>query len=126
MESHRTILGFVIVLVVSGCSLRAGATAEATCMETASSIGSDFTVAGAFSTTVGEIRSLIPGNPQPPLWPDLASNENAILCYLNGPIAKSPPGPNGQPYDRAAIAVFEDRETLVLAGYHDQLAVTAP
>jgi hypothetical protein len=124
MHTKSSLLGLAILSVLTGCSL--SQSPGSACARAADLMGPDFTVAGSFSTTVGAIRSLAPGDPQPPLWPDLAGNRNATLCYVDGPVAKSPPRPNASLYDRAAVAVYEDRQALVIAGYRDDLEVSAP
>ncbi len=88
------------------------------------------TVVASFNTTIGAIRALEPraGNPQ--LWPELAPDHPAVLCYIDGEIAKAPPpGSDGEisrPFDRAAVAIVDGDRQLIIAGYRDQLPVRAP
>jgi hypothetical protein len=78
---------------------------------------------GSFATTVGNIRSLEPAV-TPVRWPELTPDEEAVLCYLDGPVPKSLP--DGDPFDRAVIAVAPGHSELIMAGYQDRLPVRAP
>lgn len=88
------------------------------------------TVVGAFNTTVAAIRALEPRQAVPQRWPDLAADHPAVLCYIDGEVAKAPPpGPDGEvrpPFDRAVVAIVDGQSELIIAGYRDQLPVRAP
>jgi hypothetical protein len=58
------------------------------------------------------------------LWPGEAAEQKAVLCYLDGAIAKSPLG--GTPFDRAVVGAAAGDAELIMAGYRKDLAVTAP
>ena len=87
-------------------------------------------VVGSFNTTVGAVRALEPRAAQPQRWPELAPDHPAVLCYIDGEIAKAPPpGPNGEvskPFDRAVVAIVDGHSELIIAGYRDKLPVQAP
>lgn len=103
---------------------RTSSDAERVCSQEAKAYGPDFSVAGSFDTTVGSIRSIGARGPNPTLWPGEVAEHKAVLCYLDGPIAKSPPG--GTPFDRAVVGVAAGDPELIMAGYRKNLAVTAP
>jgi len=81
-------------------------------------------VVGAFDTTVGAIRGLEPRDVEPARWPNLSDGHPAVLCYIDGQIAKSPPG--GEPFDRAVIAVVDEQADMIAAGYRARLPIRAP
>lgn len=113
-------------LWLGGCSSTGP---DAVCADQARSYGADFVVAAAFETTVGRIRALEPGV-LPKRWPELPDASEAVVCYLDGPIAKGPPpGPDGvipRSFDRAVIGVASGHEDMLVAGYRDRLPVAAP
>jgi len=101
--------------------------AQATCEQQVGVYGPDFAVAGAFATTVGDIRS----DWLTPLWPDLGDGHPATLCYLDGPVAKAPPpaesGETNPSFDRAVVGVADDAHTdLLAAGYRETLPIVQP
>ena len=71
------------------------------------------------------VRRLWPLSPDP--WAGLAADHAAVVCYVDGTIAKSPPvGLDGKvpvPFDRAIVVVVDGASQLVVAGYRDQLPV---
>jgi hypothetical protein len=83
------------------------------------------TLVGSFDTTVGAVRSLQPRGGAPGLWPDLADDHPAVLCYIDAQIPKSGPE-SAEPYDRAVVAIVDGASQLVIAGYRDRLPVEAP
>ena len=82
------------------------------------------TVAAAFDTNVGAVRALEPLAAEPSRWPALPESHAAALCYIDGEIAKSPPG--GNPFDRAVIAIVDRGAPLIAAGYRDRVPVRPP
>jgi len=98
--------------------------AQKVCSQEVTDFGSAFLVAGAFDTTVGSIRSIGARGPNPTLWPSEPAEYKAVLCYLDGPIAKSPPG--GAPFDRAVVGVAAGDAEFIMAGYRKSLPVKAP
>jgi hypothetical protein len=120
MKATIALLGSILAL--AGCGLLAMDPA-AVCAEQARENGPDFSVAGSFATTVSKVRGLTPGA-APARWSELAEEAPAVVCYLDGPVPKAPPG--GDPYDRAVIAVAGEHAELIIAGYRDQLPVEAP
>jgi hypothetical protein len=113
----------LLVAVLSGCAFPQSDDASSTCVDVARDYGAEFQVVGSFATTVAGIRALTPGG-APERWPDLPPEQAAVLCYLDGPVPKSPPG--GNPYDRALVGVTPGHSELTIAGYRDQLPVLAP
>jgi len=73
----------------------------------------------AIPTTVGWARLMVPDHEDNRLWPDLASDDPAAMCYLDGPIPKSPP--MGQPFDRELVVVADGDGVMLMAGYRDNL-----
>ena len=92
----------------------------ATCLLEARDRGPEFIVSGALPATVEEVRALQP-QLQPARWPELAPQDPATLCYLDGPFGAAPGG--GDPYDRAVVAVAEGHSDLVIVGYQRDMAV---
>jgi len=87
--------------------------------------GPEARLVGSYTTTIGSIRSkffLFPVSPVP--WPSLTADQVAVICYIDGPVPKSPLG--GQPYNRSVVAIVDGQETFVMAGYQSQLPITAP
>jgi hypothetical protein len=115
-------LALPLALILAGCAfLRVGPVQI--CEGVARDYGPEFRVVGSFATTVGKIRSLEPGA-TPARWPELAAGQDAVLCYVDGPVPKSLPG--GDPFDRAVIAIAPGHSELIMAGYQDRLPVRAP
>lgn len=81
-------------------------------------------VVGSFITTVGAIRALESRPAVPARWPDLPPDHTAMLCYIDGQIAKAPPaGQDGEvpePFDRIVVGVVDSDSEMILAGYRDQ------
>jgi|GEM_PF-3198894 len=103
---------------------RTSSDAQKVCSQEASAFGPAFSVVGAFETTVGSIRSIDARGPNPTLWPNEPAEYKAVLCYLDGPVAKSPPG--GAPFDRAVVGVAAGDAEFIMAGYRKSLSVKAP
>lgn len=101
---------------------------ETVCADQARQYGADFVVAAAFGTTAGRIRAFEPVRPQ--RWPELQDGSPAVVCYLDGPVAKGPPpGPDGivpRSFDRAVIGVASVHHEMLVAGYRDRLPLVAP
>lgn len=121
MKASTALLGSILAL--AACGLLGGMDSAAVCAEQAREHGPDLRVVGSFATTVSEVRGLTPGA-APARWPELADELPAVVCYLDGPVPKAPPG--GEPYDRAVVAVAGEYAELIIAGYRDQLPVEAP
>lgn len=98
--------------------------AQRVCSHEATAFGPAFSVVGAFDTTVGSTRSIGARGPNPTLWPIEPADYKAVLCYLDGPVAKSPPG--GAPFDRAVVGVAAGDAEFIMAGYRKSLPVKAP
>lgn len=103
---------------------RTPSTAESVCSKQATAVGPAFHVAAAFDTTVGSIRALYPRGQDPKLWSGVPAEHDAVLCYLDGPIAKSPPG--GKPFDREIVGVASGEAEFIMAGYRTSLPTKAP
>ena len=81
-------------------------------------------VAGAFPTTVAELRRLQPALVERRPFEGVPDGERAVVCYIDASIAKAPPG--GESYDRAVVAVVRGRGTMISAGYQQDLPVVRP
>ena len=81
----------------------------------------DGTVAAAFETTLGRIRSQMD---TPAQWAAVPDSNQAFLCYIDGSIPKAPPG--GPPFDRAVVVVVNGLFSLIRAGYSTQLPIASP
>lgn len=118
------------LLVLSAVSCGWLADPSRTCTEQATDYGPGFSVAGAFATTAGRVRSLYPTANQ--LIPEGVEpdGETVILCYLDGELPKGPPPIGGgeiEPnFDRAVVAVVNETATPLLMGYRDDIAVRDP
>lgn len=124
----KALVSWLLAISVAGCGWLADP--AGTCAEQAADYGRDFTVAGAFATTAGRIRSLYPAARQ--MIPDEQEpdGETVILCYLDGELPKGPPPIGGgeiQPsFDRAVVAVVNETGTPLVMGYRVDIAVTDP
>lgn len=98
--------------------------AQRVCSQEAKAFGPAFSVLGAFETTVGSIRSIGARGPNPTLWSGEPAEDKAVLCYLEGPVAKSSPG--GAPFDRAVVGVAAGNAEFIMAGYRSSIPVRAP
>lgn len=129
----------LVVSIVSACGAPAqddpggsvgSGDPDATCALVVAAYGPTFSVAAAFLSDVGSVQSLIPEPGGPARWGSLTSTHPATICYLDGPIGKSPPmGPSSQapePYSRAIVAVVDGESVLIAAGYPDTLEVPTP
>ncbi len=123
MRSAAALLLFV-GLSLSACSALTDDSSARVCAAEAEDFGPEFRVAGSFTTTVGRLRSLEPRVSSPERWPDLAAAHAAVVCFLDGPVAFSPPG--GQQYDRAVVGVADSRAEMLMAGYKTNIPVRAP
>lgn len=103
---------------------RTSSDAQKVCSQEATAYGPGFSVVGAFDTTVGSIRSIGARGPNPTLWPSKPAEYKAVLCYLDGPVAKSPPG--GASFERAVVGVAAGDAEFIVAGYRKNLPVKAP
>jgi hypothetical protein len=103
---------------------RTSSDAQKLCSQEAKAFGPAFTVVGAFDTTVGSIRSIGARGPNPTLWSGEPAEDKAVLCYLDGPVAKSPPG--GAPFDRAVVGVAAGDAEFIIAGYRASIPVKGP
>lgn len=130
MKRHQPRLALILVgLTAVACqSLRVPPPADETCAGSARDYSG--TVVASFITTVGSVRTLEPRLSVPVRWSDLAPGHPAVLCYIDGQIAKAPPlGPDGEiqvPFDRAVVAVVEGDAQLIVAGHRNRLPVEAP
>lgn len=88
-----------------------------TCAEQAADYGPDFSVAGAFATTAGRIRTLYPTAGQQ--IPD-----------IDGGLPKGPPPDNERKiapsFDRAVVAVVNETAIPLVLGCQDDIPVTDP
>lgn len=112
-----------LAAALTGCGVVEVMDPVAICRDQAREEGPAVQVSGAFATTVGGVRDLTPGVGRG-RWPDLADGSAAVVCYLDGAVAKSPPG--RKPFDRAVIAVAGEHAEQIIAGYRDQMPVEAP
>jgi len=103
---------------------RTSSDAQKVCSEEATAFGPAFSVVGAFDTTVGSIRSIGARDANPTLWRSEPAEYEVVLCYLDGPVAKSPPG--GVPFDRWVVGVANGDAEFIMAGYRTSLSVKAP
>lgn len=119
-----------LALALTGCGLLFGPDAASDCADQARIYGPEFRVVGSFSTNVGHIRGLSPEAVEPIRWPELSNNASAVLCYLDGPVAKGPPpvlnGPIPPSFDRVVIGIAGGHADMILAGYRAQIVVRAP
>ena len=126
----RTAVALALTLALTGCALLFGPDAATACADQARLFGPDFGVAGSFNTTVGQIRGLSPAGVEPIRWPELSKDTPAVLCYLDGPVAKGPPPPPNDPippsFDRAVIGMAGSHADMIVAGYRAQITVRAP
>lgn len=101
--------------------------AERICDDLVADYGADFSVAGAFPSTVGAIRALLGAEVSPRRWPAASSDEPATLCYIDGPFSKAPP-PDAHlgSYDRGAIGVWHGGIEALMLGYQSSMAIRAP
>jgi hypothetical protein len=94
----------------------------------------DAVVVGSVETTVGDLRRWLDRGEVKvgaDRWAGRGDDEPVVLCWYDGPIAKSPPGAPGGTAPPAfnRYATFVDASgdaALVVAGYRDRLAVEAP
>jgi hypothetical protein len=121
-----TVIGAFVAIACGSvpATPRTSSDAQKVCSQEATDFGPAFMVAGAFDTTVGSIRSIGARGPNPALWPGAPAESKAVLCYLDGPVAKSPLF--GAPFDRAVVGVAAGDAEFILAGYRKNLPVTAP
>jgi hypothetical protein len=112
--------GIVIAILASGCGFLGQHDANQTCIEQAELSDEGQTVAGAFPTTVGRLREFLPGADPPP-FENREADELAVLCYLDGPLGRAPPG--GEPFNRAIVGVVGDEAVFLVAGYQHKLEV---
>jgi hypothetical protein len=93
-------------------------------------IGYSGRVVASYVTTVGAIRAMALNAHHSDLWPDITGDHAAVLCYIDGSVAKGPPGlaAGTEPptYDRAVVAVINGKTDLIAAGYRDNLPAVAP
>jgi hypothetical protein len=89
------------------------------------------TVAAAFDSTVGAIRRLPAARDNPQLSA-YASDEPAVVCYIDGQIPKGPPPPANPSitlppsFDRAVLVVVGSDVLFIAAGYRDSLPIQPP
>lgn len=113
------------LLLASSCDLLGvRVSANQACAEQAKEFGPAFTVAGAFDTRVDALRDMQPLAAEPELWPRSPGDSPAIVCFLDGPVPKAPPG--GEQFDRAVVGVVDDDAVLVVAGYQDTIPIRSP
>ena len=118
------LIALLVVGGVAGCDvvrfpLRA---AERCAAEAAAYDGS---VAGAFDTTVGAIRRFEAAPIDQQRWPELPDARPAVLCYIDGDIAKALGG-GDHAFDRAVVGVVDGEGEMVVAGFQNRLPVRAP
>ena len=116
----------LMLLLATSCNLPGvRPSAEQVCGQQAVEFGPTFTVAGAFDSRVSALREMRgPVVTDPDLWPDMPDDSPAILCFLDGPVPKAPPG--GEQFNRAVVGVVGDEAILVVAGYQDSIPVGEP
>jgi hypothetical protein len=114
----------LLAIVVVGCG---GLVDPAsTCAEQAADYGPGFSVAGAFATSAGRIRSLYPtaGEQLP------ETGETIVLCYLDGELPNGPPPDDGgaipPSFDRAVVAVVNGTAVPLVLGYQNDIPVADP
>ena|SRR5436309_4080755 len=87
-------------------------------------------VAGSFVTTIGAIHAMALIAHDPNLRPGLADDRAAVLCHIDGQIAKAPPPPavgtTPPSFDRAVVVVIDGQADLIAAGYRDNVPLVAP
>ena len=119
--------GLLIGLVAASCQAPLVVSpAAAVCADEASAYAG--TVGGAFVTTVGYIRDLMPRPDVPPRWPNLDASYPAVLCYIDGQIPisvieRDPDHPTG---DRVVIGVLDGDSDVIMAGYRELIPIRAP
>jgi hypothetical protein len=100
------------------------------CILVAADYGRGFTVVGAFLGDLGDVKDLIPEGGGSERWPGVDSAHPAIICYIDGPFAKSPPrdssNHSAEPYGRAIVVVINGESELIADGYPDAIDVPAP
>ena len=117
-----------VLLLASGCSFFEPSASEA-CGRAAAERDPQATVAAAYATTVGRVRTMLPTE-MGVVAGGATDGVRAYLCYLDGEIPKGPPpAANGAiqpPFDRAVVVVIDEKHTLVMAGYRDNLPIRTP
>lgn len=125
----RLIVGAALLFIVSSCGV-SQQTASRACAQAAADLGSDFAVVASFASNVGDIRSIHHLTEDPELFESLPAATSATLCYIDGPFAKSGPvledGSVPESFDRAALAVVDQKVEFVLIGRKEALPATAP
>lgn len=84
----------------------------------------DGVVSGAFDTTVGATRRFEAGPADQQGWPGLPDAYPAIMCYIDGDIAKALGG--GDAAFNHVVGVVNGAGQMVMAGFKDRLPVRAP
>src|SRR5688572_1563962 len=110
----RYVIRLALALGLASVSLLGCDSAYAACAGIAADYGPTSTVSGAFNTTVGRVRAFTPGS-TPSRWPGLPAETPAVLCYLDGPVGRAPPG--GDRHDRAVLAVSAGHVEFIMSGY---------
>lgn len=119
------VLGVVLAFSLSGTRFAANVTsanAQSVCSQVASEQGG--TPVGAFDTTLEHVRALRPIRASSDMWAAAPDTKPAIACYIDGPVAKAPPG--GEPFDRAVVVVVDGKADLVVAAYQKDYPVRLP
>jgi len=123
--SGAVIVAVLIPTLLASCS---PSLAAEQCNRAAADWGPDFETVGAFETTAGRIRLVLPSSVGllPPEVPDDAT---AFVCYVDGDFPKAP-APDGDRvfpnYDRGLIVMSGDVIVLVQAAYRNEMPIRNP
>ena len=124
MRPARVHLSGAIVLILAGCSWVG---LGGRCVDAAAEFGEGFTVAAAFTTTVGAVRDFQPSSLELVAgWDD---SQDAMICYLDGPFPKAPPPHDGvrpRSADRGIVLVVDDSAIPLVLGYQERITIRDP
>jgi hypothetical protein len=90
----------------------------------------DAVVIAAYESTVGEVRAWADQGEVKAAqgrFPGRSADESVGVCWYDGPVGKSPPGPGAVPFDRYVTMVDEHgRVEWIMAGYRDRVKPEPP
>lgn len=119
----RVVILPLLAVALAGCGWLVDPASA--CAEQAADYGPNFSVAGAFATSAGRIRTLYPtAGEQIP-----ETGETIVLCYLDGELPKGPPPDGGAippSFDRAVVAVVNETAVPLVLGYQNDIPVADP